>query len=131
MVRRLREKFRGGDLVLVAESAEGEPVAVAHLSFDLDGEIRRAHLNVIAVRLQDRRAVSGTYLADEVIDQVRLECCRPDRTIEALTATIHVDNRASVRMAQRNGFEPLGPPHGTYQIWVLDLMPPSEFEPPL
>ncbi|NKY19251.1 GNAT family N-acetyltransferase [Tsukamurella spumae] len=120
MVRTLRERFRAGDIVVVVESADGEPVAVAHLSFELDAEVRSAHLNVIAVRVEDRQA-GGSRIADEVIERVRAECRRPERSVEAITAVIHVNNRASIRMAQRNGFEPLGAVRGSYQTWVLDL----------
>lgn len=123
-VRNLRQLMRPGDRVLVGvDNATDPPVvaAVLHLRFQRRDDSLIVVLEVGAVAMS-HRSPEPPFLGDEIMavaeDEGRAALEESDCSGLALAGFIHSENNASMRMASRNEWEPLGGPGETgYVPW--------------
>lgn len=123
-VRNLRELMKPDHTVLVGSDETTDPpatAAVLHLSFQRRGGGLVAFLHVGAVAMSHRRS-GPPYLGDELMTVAEREAVaaqtRDGTSNLVLAGYIHTDNHASMRMAARNGWEPLeAPTEGGYVSW--------------
>ncbi|WP_328322681.1 hypothetical protein OHA70_28195 [Kribbella sp. NBC_00382] len=127
-VKNLNQLMRPGDRVLIGvDTSTGVAVdaAVVHLRFLVDGAKLVAKIEVGAVAMS-HRGPDPPYLGDEIMDvavaEARAAMHQQDCTVGLLAGFIHVDNKASMRMAARNGWEPQdAPTEAGYVRWARRL----------
>lgn len=122
-VRCLSQLMRAGDRVLVGSDAESADAAVVHLRFVEADSLLVTKVEVGAVAMS-HRSPDPPFLGDEIMEVALAEALSALRECDAsqvhLVGSIHVENRASMRMAQRNEWEPMGPPSEEgYVKWAL------------
>jgi predicted NBD/HSP70 family sugar kinase len=115
-VRNLSQLTRPGDRVLIGVDGATAPAidaAVTHLRFVVNVQKLVATVEVGAVAIS-HRSPDPPFLGDEIMDVALAEArtVLSDRgcTVGLLGGFIHVENNASMRMATRNGWEPLEDP---------------------
>lgn len=127
-VRNLNMLMRDGDRVLLGYDTTVDPeviAAVLHLRFEVRGTRVVTESKVGAVAMS-HRSPSPPYYGDEImavaLEEARAAVGRYGCTDGMLAGHIHVENNASMRMAQRNDWEPLaGSDHGGYVPWGRTL----------
>jgi hypothetical protein len=123
-VKNLCQLMRDGDRVLVGvDGAADEPVdaAILHLRYLVERPRFVAQLEVGAVAMS-HRSPEPPYRGDEILRVALAEArsTMTDRLCSSglLAGFIHVENKASMRMATRNEWEPLSDPGaGGYVRW--------------
>jgi hypothetical protein len=127
-IRNLGQLLRPGDRVLVGVDTSMNPpvdAAVLHLRFAVRERKLLAKLEAGAVATT-HRSPGPPFLGDEIMAAALSEACTALRTNNCTTGLlaghIHVKNNASMRMAARNGWEPISDPNPEgYVRWTRRL----------
>lgn len=116
--------MKTGELLIVSRDDAGAVTAAAHLLVTMAQDHAEVLIAAGAVHVDARGR--GGRLADALMAECRrvaAQLSAERSTMVVLVGRIHVANRPSQLMASRAGFEPVGPPSGSYQDWVLPIEP--------
>lgn len=129
-VRNLQHLMRPGDRVLVGvDKSKGTDVtaAVLHVRFRVEAESRLVAILEVGAVAMSHRSPDPPYLGDEIMAvaeaEARAAMERHSCTSLILAGFIHAKNNASMYMADRNRWEPLGAPRDDgYVPWGRRLV---------